>query len=241
MNTILARTMVDERMDDPHLPAADHAAALRGLRRINAFSSTARQISRPILSLARKENMKRISLMDIACGGADVPVRVARILQDAGIAVDLTLLDCSETALAIAAENAKSAGVTCTTRAADLCGNWNDAIFDVVTCSLFLHHLPSGNTVCDVLRKMKAITCRMVVVSDLVRSRRAWLVAWVGGRVLSRSPIVHFDAPVSVRAAWTIDELHAFASAAGMSGATIEKSFPYRMLLQWNNPDGNDR
>ncbi len=231
---MLARHVVPELMDDPQLPAAEHQLALRGLQRINSLSATARQIARPMLAFAKREKLQQLSLLDIACGGADVPIGAAHLCQEAGIHVDLNLLDCSATALSLAADAAGRAGISCISRTADLRGDWNDSIYDVVTCSLFLHHLPSGGAVIDVLRKMKNSARRMVIVSDLVRSRAGLAAAWVGGRILSRSPIVHFDAPASVRAAWTIRELREFAAMAGMEYARVEKSFPYRMLLTWH-------
>ena len=53
---------------------------------------------------------------------------------------------------------------------------------------------------------------RQVVISDLRRSRSGFVIAWIGTRLLSRSPVVHYDGPVSVRAAWTIRELAGFAA-----------------------------
>ncbi len=64
--------------------------------------------------------------------------------------------------------------------------------------------------------------------------------AWLGCRLLSRSPIVHFDGPASVRAAWTIEELQSFAVAAQMDGAVVRACAPWRMLLVWKRPIGVD-
>ena len=64
---------------------------------------------------------------------------------------------------------------------------------------------------------MRTISRRMVVISDLRRCRLGWLTAWAGSRILSRSGIVHHDAPVSVRAAWTVQELCGFAARAQMT------------------------
>lgn len=54
--------------------------------------------------------------------------------------------------------------------------------------------------------------------------------------VLSRSPVVHFDGPASVRAAYTPAELRALADQAGLAGATVRPVFPCRMLLTWSRP-----
>jgi hypothetical protein len=72
------------------------------------------------------------------------------------------------------------------------------------------------------------------VISDLRRCSAGLIAAWIGSRVLSRSPIVHFDAPASVRAAWTLAELAEFASRARMRNVKVQRSWPWRMLLTWD-------
>jgi 2-polyprenyl-3-methyl-5-hydroxy-6-metoxy-1,4-benzoquinol methylase len=234
---IADRQPIPELMDAPDLDAAAHRRALAGLRRINRASGAARRMAGPIIELARSEHLDRLSLLDIACGGADVPVRIALLARGAGIQIDLTLMDKSPTALAAAQERAARAGVPARCVAAEIPGGDVAAIgrlapFDVVTNSLFLHHL-RGRAVVDTLAQMKAWARRMVVVSDLRRSRMGLAIAWAGCRVLSRSRIVHHDGPASVQSAWTLGELAALATEAGMSAARIEPSWPWRMMLRW--------
>ena len=75
-----------------------------------------------------------------------------------------------------------------------------------------------------------------VGVSDLDRTRAGLLLAWLGSRVLSRSPVVHFDALVSVRGAYRADEALALAARAGLAGATIGGAWPERWRLWWRRP-----
>ncbi len=110
---------------------------------------------------------------------------------------------------------------------------------DVVTNSLFLHHIREPEQVVALLRRMAEIAGRMVVISDLVRSRIGLFGAWAGCRLLSRSKIVHHDGPASVRAAWTLQEIADFAAQAGMTGARIHRAKPWRMLLVWEKPEAS--
>ena len=107
--------------------------------------------------------------------------------------------------------------------------------FDVITNSLFLHHIDAP-TVIATLAALRDRTRRLLVISDLRRSAAGYAIAWASCRLLTRSPIVHHDGPVSVRAAWTIPELTQMAEAAGLTGATVKPSFPWRMLLTWSRP-----
>jgi 2-polyprenyl-3-methyl-5-hydroxy-6-metoxy-1,4-benzoquinol methylase len=230
------RTVTPEIMDRPDVDPADHLDALEALRRINNASNAADSIFRPIEAMARRENLKNLSILDIACGGGDVPIAVATQLKSAGIDVDLTLLDRSPTALHGAADAAHRAQIPCHTIQADISQPWPDITADVVTCSLFLHHLLEPAHVVDFLSKARAIAKKQIVISDLRRSRLGYLIAFFGGRILSRSKIVHHDGPVSVRAAWTINEMTTFARNAKLTNAKIQPSFPWRMLLTWEIP-----
>jgi 2-polyprenyl-3-methyl-5-hydroxy-6-metoxy-1,4-benzoquinol methylase len=228
------RVVVGEIMDSPDIDPADHLSALAGLRRINAISGVVRQMARPIRRMAMQVGLKRITLLDIACGGGDVPIGVARTLKHHGFEVHCTLLDQSATAIAQATAAASAAGIACTGVQGNALGARSLPRVDAVTNSLFLHHLHDAAEVTDLLRSMQRVARRMVVVSDLRRSRGGFLAAWIGCRILSRSPIVHFDGPASVRAAWTEDELAGFAGKAGMMDAHIRRCLPWRMLLTWN-------
>jgi 2-polyprenyl-3-methyl-5-hydroxy-6-metoxy-1,4-benzoquinol methylase len=229
------RKVVDEIMDGPDVDPSEHAHALAGLRRINIASKAAAHIARPLIQFARQAKLDRLSMLDVACGGGDVSAGIARRLVDAGISIDLTLLDRSETALKLASAAASGAGITAKTVQADLLNGWSADTFDVVTCSLFLHHIRQGDDVVALLARMKSVARRMVVISDLRRCQLGLAVAWVGSRLMSRSPIVHFDAPASVRAAWTQDELVQFARRSGMKSARVERSWPFRLLLIWES------
>jgi 2-polyprenyl-3-methyl-5-hydroxy-6-metoxy-1,4-benzoquinol methylase len=236
----LRRKLIGEIMDSPNLDQAEHLRALEGLRRINRASGTAQAIARPLAKILRRENIRRCSMLDVACGGGDVPIEVAMLLKQMGVEADVTLWDRSAVAVEKATELAKRAGATHQGRVGDAVAGLPEQAFDVVTNSLFLHHL-TGEEVVAVLRNMRKAARRAVVISDLRRSIGGYVLAWVGCRVLSRSRVVHFDGPVSVRAAWTVGELEAMAREAGMEGVRVERAWPWRMMLVWERGVGNSQ
>jgi 2-polyprenyl-3-methyl-5-hydroxy-6-metoxy-1,4-benzoquinol methylase len=233
----LRRSVTAEIMDEPGIDPAAHVEALAGLRRINRASHTVERMARPIWQFAQAHRLQRISLLDIACGGGDVPIGVAGELQRRGITVDLTLLDRSFTAIAQAESAARARGIACRGIVADAGGDLTGLLpvesFDVVTNSLFLHHLPDEPAVIWLLAGMRGLARRLVVISDLRRSRSGYLAAWIGCRLLSRSRIVHHDGPVSVQAAWSAGELRSLAEQADMADAEIVRCRPWRMMLVW--------
>ena len=104
--------------------------------------------------------------------------------------------------------------------------------FDAIICSLFLHHLNDDQAV-EMLRRMAAASRHLVAANDLRRSMAGLLLAYAASKTLTRSDVVRVDAPLSVRAAFTIAEARAIAERAALGGATVKPRWPQRFLLCW--------
>ena len=107
--------------------------------------------------------------------------------------------------------------------------------YDVLMSTLFFHHLGNDDAK-QVLSRMAKSARRCVLIDDLCRSRLGYLYAWVGGRLLTRSPIVHTDGPLSVSAAFTISEFRQLAQDAGLMEARFKRHWPQRFLMSWKKP-----
>jgi 2-polyprenyl-3-methyl-5-hydroxy-6-metoxy-1,4-benzoquinol methylase len=221
-----------EIMDQPGLEPASHVQALRGLARINRFSASDRILWPRLAALARANPGRAVRVLDIATGGGDVPIRLQQRARRAGLALELCGVDASATAVAHARASAQQAGASIEFFTLDVLREPLPTGFDVLTTSLFLHHLDERQAI-TLLAAMEQAAKRMVLINDLVRSRLGYLVAWIGTRILSRSPIVHVDGPRSVAAAFTIVEARRLAENAGLHGAAIAWRWPWRFLLAW--------
>ena len=105
--------------------------------------------------------------------------------------------------------------------------------FDVVTCSLFLHHLAEEQGVL-LLQAMAKATKHLVLVNDLHRPGQAGLaLAHLAAWALSRSNVVRVDGARSLDTAFTVREATAMAGAAGLKGEIVERRWPLRFLLSW--------
>jgi SAM-dependent methyltransferase len=226
-----SRQVTAELMDDPSLGAAAHRDALRGLASINHFTRSPGLVWRPIQGIARRLR-RSVRVLDLACGGGDVTIALRQAAQRAALPVEVDGCDLSPTALALARENAGAAGAAVRFFRLNAVHQPLPTGYDVITSSLFLHHLP--------LREAETLLGRMagaadhVVVSDLERCAIGYWAAWLSVRVLCRSPIVHADGPASVRAAFTLEELSRLASAAGLAGARVSPRWPFRLVLEWS-------
>lgn len=227
------RRLEPELMDDPALDPARHEQALRGVRRINRVSLAALSSWRAIVAATKDIDANHtLRIADIASGGGDIAFGLVRHATRAGRTVEVTGFDISETAVALANRRSEANGLAATFAQRDALHGPLPTGFDVITSSLFFHHLTDEQIV-DVLRRMREADPRAIVINDLVRSSMHLAAAHVFTRLLSRSPIVHFDGPASVRAALTCDEMAALAAEAGLDGAMVVRRFPQRFILTW--------
>jgi len=229
-----------ELMDDPAIAAADHLHALSALGRINAISRTAARLAEGVVSLVAADGARArgpLVVADIACGGGDVTIDLARRLERAlGGPVQVIGLDLSPRAVARAREAA-------TRRSSDVSFEVCDVLADgcipcdVAVNSLFVHHLDDA-AAAALLRSMARAARRGIVISDLVRSRLGLGLAVVGTTLLSSSRVARVDGPLSVRAARTPSEYRGLCDRAGLRTATIRRVWPERVVIRWQRPAG---
>ena len=226
------RDLQPEIMDQPGLEAVQHHQALRGLARINWLSGSDGILWQSIRRLAEEKRGSPLRVLDLGAGGGDVLVQLHRRARRAGLPITFAGADISLTAVEHARQNAQHADEAIDFFHLDALNAPLPENYDVIMCSLFLHHLASDQAI-DILRRMGRAANSMVLVNDLIRSRLGYLLAWMGTRVLTTSNIVHFDGPQSVRAAFTMAEARQLAQQAGLHDATISWRWPFRFLLEW--------
>jgi ubiquinone/menaquinone biosynthesis C-methylase UbiE len=103
-----------------------------------------------------------------------------------------------------------------------------DASFDIVLCSLALHHFAPPDAV-RVLAEMDRVSRVGFIVNDLARSRPGYVGAWLVGRLASRNRITRHDAPLSALRAYTPDELRTLLATAGVTDVEVRGSPWFRM------------
>lgn len=228
----MRRELTPELMDDPEIEPGEHRRALAGLARLNRLSVASGPVWRGMRRFARGLG-RPVRVLDVATGSGDVAVGLARRARRGGVEVDLTASDISVTALAASVERAERAGVRLRALEHDVFAGPLPGRYDVVMCSLFLHHLDEEGAAL-VLARMRGAADGLVLASDLVRDRVGLAMAFGASRAFTRSRVVHVDAVKSVRAAFTVHELRALASEAGMGAARVVRVWPRRMLLRWS-------
>ncbi len=229
---MMPRCLEREWIDEPSLDDQQHVQALRGLERINWASNSSRLLWPAIRELARTQRGRSLRVLDIATGAGDIPLQLWRRARRAGLRLQIEGCDRSPRAVEHSRLRATRAGADIRFFPLDALDDEIPATYDVLICSLFLHHLQDEEAV-QVLRRMGRATRHLVLANDLVRHPAGLALAYVGTRLLSGSDVVHHDGPQSVRAAYTVEEARRLAGRAGLEGATVASRWPCRFLLVW--------
>lgn len=221
-----------EVMDQPGLDRCLHRQALVALARVNRVTFTAERLwarARALLGGPPRE----VGFLDVGCGSGEVALGLHRCARRAGWRPRVAGCDVSEVAVEVAAERARARGITARFHRLDALAEELPGGYDVLVSSYFLHHFDEAPAA-RLLARMAGAAARGILVDDLERSRAGYFWAVVGGRLLTRSPVVKVDAPLSVAGAFTVEEAAALAERAGLTGAAFSSTWPARWVLSWS-------
>lgn len=226
------RSLEPELMDCPDLNWNEHREALEGLERINSFSLAVEPIWRALTE--NSLGSSRLKILDIATGAGDLPLVLAKKAKQNGFDFKINACDKSPQAVKYAQQKADQDGVDIHFFSLDIKKEKIPTGYDILINALFLHHLSADETV-SFIQNLKSASPKMIILNDLSRTHFGFFLAYAGTRFLSRSKVVHYDGPQSVKAAYTIPEISELAEEAGLRHFKIQPFWPARFLLTWKN------
>jgi ubiquinone/menaquinone biosynthesis C-methylase UbiE len=216
----MQRVAIAEWLDTDSGTPDEVSSALADLRRVNRWFGGVATTEWMLRRVAQQLGKSSLSLLEAASGSGYVPQICKQRLARNGVKIEITLLDRSPSHLrnghrAIAGDA--------------LALPFRDDNFDMVSCSLFAHHLGPPDLVRFVNEGLRV--CRdAVLINDLVR---CWphLALVYAGLPLYRSRLTRHDAPASVRQAYTVEEMRALLRKTRASRVEIRRRFFFRMAV----------
>lgn len=231
--SIRKRATEEELSDNPALDPKRFIGTLDGLRRVNRASRSPHILWPLVCTTAAEISGRPLHVLDVACGGGDNLITLSRWAKRSGINAQFDGCDLSPLAVSHARENAVTARVNSRFFIHDAVRQPLPDGYDLIMCSLFLHHLSDHDAI-QFLRQSAAATTRTTAVHDLIRNRIGYWLAWFGTRSLLCNDVCRHDGPLSVAKAFTPCEMRQIAKAAGLQGGTLKRRFPDRFLWVWN-------
>ena len=211
-------------MDDPVDSLAELEANVRDIERANAWFGGSAPILREV------ERTTATSVLDVGCGSADIPLALSRRAKRRHRSMRIVGLDRSDQMLDIARSRVGADATISLVKGDGSELPFEDRAFDVVTCSLTLHHCdpPQARSL---LREMRRVAQLRPVVCDLRRSRAAYAATWAYTRAFTRNRLTRHDGPLSVLRAYTPDEAVELARDAGWERPVVQREPWFRFTL----------
>lgn len=200
-----------ELMDRADVSSRELESALKSLRGLNRYFGSYRIVEYFVRRWVKRGD--RLRILDLATGSADIPRLVADYARQAGAEVRVEAVDFQPATIQMARQlSTEYPEIVCT--CADVFTFSAPEPFDLVICSLALHHFSDEDAV-RLLRRCRELSHGRVLVSDLRRGFLALAGVYLLTVLIFRDSMTRADGRASARRAFSFAELKALARRAG--------------------------
>jgi len=223
----MQRVNTPEILDSKDCPPREIEASLRDLSRINRWFGGVATTRKLIERVAAATGKKHFELLEVAAGFGEVPRLAAQQLARQGITLEVTHLD-------RAASHLLPGNRTVVADALAL--PFPDSSFDLISSSLFAHHLEPEELARFAAEALR-VTRHAVLINDLIRHRLHVALVYAGFPLM-RSYVSRFDGIASVRRAYVPREMREILSSASLNGSApqleVSRHYLFRMgVVVW--------
>jgi len=234
-----------QRVDAPEILDSDACAphetlkVLEVIGRVNRWFGGVTTTQKMVERVAEATGKKHFSVLEVAAGLGEVPDLVRKNLARSGIALDVTLLDMARSHLPGGEFAGRTRAGTNDAVVADaLAVPFGEGAFDLVSCSLFAHHLSPQQVLQFVKESLRVSRCA-VLINDLVRHPLHLALAFAGFPLM-RNRVAWLDGLTSVRRAYVPSEIRNLLtegySREMAPRVEISRHYLFRMgIIVWKN------
>ncbi len=170
-----------------------------------------------------------LSIADLGCGSGGMLKVINNWAKKHHVKVDLTGIDANPHVIEFARDNYKDLNLNFLVLNI-LSKDFKDHNFDIILCTLFLHHFQSDEIVA-LLKQLKDQARLAVIVNDLHRHPIAYYsIKWLT-KMFSKSEMVKFDAPLSVKRGFSRKEIIEILDKAGIQDYSLSWKWAFRWQL----------
>jgi ubiquinone/menaquinone biosynthesis C-methylase UbiE len=222
-----------EIMDGSDYVAAELIKNLTDLQRVNRYLGGVGALTRHLFPLIEALGRKRIRLLDIGAGSADIPARIVRWARSRGIQLEFVALDLNETAASEARKQAENYPEIKIVRADAMNLPFDDRSFDFTLASLFLHHFEDDRAAA-LIENFVRVSREAFIINDLRRHPIAYYSIKLLTRIFTRNRMTRNDSALSVLRGFTERDIEAISRLA-RTPVQIFRHFPYRFIMIGRN------
>jgi 2-polyprenyl-3-methyl-5-hydroxy-6-metoxy-1,4-benzoquinol methylase len=200
-----------ELMDRPQPVTRELERDLANLRSFNRWFGGHRLVRHFLRRWLRPNGKARI--LDVATGSGDIPRLIVDHARRQNVSVHIDAIDQQASTIEIA-RGLSVAYPEIDFYCADLF-EWNlPELYDIVLCSLTLHHFSNDGAV-RVLQKVRELSIARILVADLRRARWLTCAVYLVTAAIYRDEMTKTDARLSAARAFSFGEMDELAECAG--------------------------
>lgn len=228
-----SRALRPELLDTGCMPEQDVRRTLLDMRRINRIFGSRRILLETFAMETARRNLTRFTVLDVAAASCDLPIAILDWAGRAGLEAEVFALEYRQSHLALFRnEFARYRGLH------PLCADAlhapiRDQSFDFVISCNFFHHLEESRAI-ELLKAMKQWARQVLIVSDLERHWFPYCFFRLASPFLSTTRMTEIDGAVSIAQSFREPELERIAKAAQLDDFTVERRWPFRLLMVGN-------
>lgn len=219
-----------EYIDTGNYTAAEYEDCISELQFVNRWMGDAHSLKATLLREIESQSLTSFSILDIGAGSGELLRVAATWARQTHRHLSAVGLELNESMAESMLEESEQFDEISSVRGDALKLPFADAEFDYVMCSLFTHHLLDEQVV-EVLREMSRVARRRIFVIDLHRHPVAYFFYTTLGKLVLHNRLVRHDGALSILRGFKSDELLALARRADLQDISVERHFPYRLVL----------
>ncbi len=173
---------------------------------------------------------EEITIADVGCGSGEILRLIANLAKKSGKKITLIGIDANPNIIDFAKRHSAKFDNLHFETANIFSEEFKKREFDIVLCTLFLHHFAHEELV-TIFQSLKKQANKGIVVNDIHRHPFAYYsIKWLT-QLFSNSAMVKFDAPLSVLRAFKKEDLKRILHQAGITTYQLKWKWAFRWQL----------
>jgi ubiquinone/menaquinone biosynthesis C-methylase UbiE len=219
-----------ENIDKGTYTPAEYEGAIVELQLVNHWLGDASALRRTLLREIEGADLKSFTVLDVGAGSGELLRVVADWARKEGRRARLVGLELNERSASAIVEQSEESQCIAAIRGDGLRLPFTDEAFDYAICSLFTHHFKDQQVIA-ILREMGRVARRRVFIIDLHRHPVAYYFYTTVGHLFLHNRLLREDGALSILRSFKPRELLRLGQRAGLDDVSIERHFPYRLVL----------
>jgi ubiquinone/menaquinone biosynthesis C-methylase UbiE len=219
-----------EDIDTGNYTPEEYESCISELQLVNRWMGDAHSLRATLFSEIEARALRSFSILDVGAGSGELLRVTADWARQTKRQVTAVGLELNERSAESINEESQRFDEISSVRGNALALPFADNCFDYVICSLFTHHFVDEQVV-KILREMSRVARRRIFVIDLNRHPIAYLLYTTLGKLVLHNRLLRHDGALSILRSFKAAELLELGQRAGLSDLSVQRRFPYRLVL----------